>query len=64
MPDTPLHYQTITEVAGQIQAKELSPVELTRTILDRIQSLDGQLMSYATVMADQALASAQRRKLR
>ena len=59
MPDTPLHYQTITEVAGQIQAKELSPVELTRTILDRIQSLDGQLMSYATVMADQALASAQ-----
>ena len=59
MPDTPLHYQTITEVAGQIQAKELSPVELTRAILDRIQALDGQLKSYATVMADQAMASAQ-----
>lgn len=59
MPDTPLHYQTITEVAGQIQAKELSPVELTGAILDRIQALDGQLKSYATVMADQAMASAQ-----
>ena len=59
MPDTPLHFQTITEVARQIQAKQLSPVELTRTILDRIQNLDGQLKSYATVMADQAMASAQ-----
>ena len=60
MPETPLHYQTIMEVASKIQSRELSPVELTRTILDRIQALDSQLLSYATVMADQALDAAQK----
>ena len=59
MTDVPLHYQTITEVAARIQSRELSPVELTRAILERIDALDGALKSYATMMADQALAAAQ-----
>jgi amidase len=58
MPDTPLHYQTITEIASLIQSKQLSPVELTSAILERIEALDGVLKSYATLMADSALASA------
>ena len=58
MPDTPLHYQTITEIASLIQSKQLSPVELTSAILGRIEALDGNLKSYATLMADSALASA------
>ena len=58
MPDTPLHYQTISEVGALLQSRELSPVELTQAILERIEALDGQLKSYATVMADSALASA------
>ena len=58
MPDTPLHYQTITEIASLIQSKQLSPVELTSAILGRIEALDGDLKSYATLMADSALASA------
>ena len=58
MPDTPLHYQTITEIASLIQSKQLSPVELTSAILERIEALDGNLKSYATLMADSALASA------
>ncbi len=58
MPDTPLHYQTIAEVAARLQSRELSPVELTSAILERIEALDGDLKSYATVMADSALASA------
>ena len=58
MPDTPLHYQTIAEVAARLQARELSPVELTSAILQRIEALDGDLKSYATVMADSAMASA------
>lgn len=37
---------------------ELSPVELTHLILDRISPLDGTLNSYATFMADRAMASA------
>ena len=58
MPDTPLHYQTIAEVGARLQSRELSPVELTQAILGRIGALDGDLKSYATVMADSALASA------
>ncbi len=58
MPDTPLHYQTIAEVGARLRSRELSPVELTTAILERIESLDGELKSYATVMADSALASA------
>ena len=58
MPETPLHYQTISEVGARLRSGELSPMELTQAILERIEALDGQLKSYATVMADSALASA------
>ena len=58
MADTPLHYQTITEVAEGLRSREISPVELTQAILDRIAALDGQLKSYATVMAEPAMESA------
>ena len=58
MPETPLHYQTISEVGARLRSRELSPVELTQAILERIEALDGDLKSYATVMADSALASA------
>ena len=58
MSETPLHFKTITEVASKIKSKELSPVEVTEAILDRIQRQDPHYKSYATVMADQARASA------
>ncbi len=58
MADTPLHYQTITEVAGRLASREISPVELTQTMLDRIAALDGELKSYATVMSEHAMESA------
>ena len=58
MADIPLHYQTITEVAGRLASRKISPVELTQAILDRIAALDGELKSYATVMAEQAMESA------
>ena len=56
--DTPLHFKTITEVAGLIESKQMSPVELTTHMLDRIAVLDGRLKSYATLMADSALSAA------
>ena len=59
MSETPLHFKTITEVASKIKSKDLSPVEVTEAILDRIQRQDPHYKSYATVMADQARASAQ-----
>lgn len=54
----PLHYQPLTEVARLLETKQLSPVELTRLMLDRIAALDGRLHAYATVMADHAMAAA------
>jgi amidase len=58
MPDTPLHFHTITELAALIQSQRLSPVEVTRALLERITQLDGRYQSYATVMAEHALAAA------
>ena len=58
MQESPLHYMTITQAASLIESKQLSPVDLTKALLDRISALDGVYKSYATVMADQAMASA------
>ena len=55
-----LAYATIEELAPRIASGELSPVELTQAQLDRIEAHDGRLKSYATVMAESALAEAQR----
>ena len=54
----PVHYLSLWEVSRMIEAGEISPVELTQMLLDRIRTLDVRLHSYATVMADEALASA------
>ncbi|MBM12367.1 MAG: Asp-tRNA(Asn)/Glu-tRNA(Gln) amidotransferase GatCAB subunit A [Chloroflexi bacterium] len=59
MSETPLHFKTISELASQIKSKALSPVEVTESVLDRIREQDPHYKSYATVMADQARASAQ-----
>ncbi|MYB22484.1 MAG: amidase [Chloroflexi bacterium] len=55
-----LAYATIEELAPRIASGDLSPVELTEAQLDRIDAHDGRLKSYATVMAESALAEAQR----
>ena len=55
-----LAYATIEDLAPRVASRELSPVELTQAQLDRIEAHDGQLKSYATVMAESALAEAQR----
>ena len=59
MSETPLHFRTIMEIAEGIAAKQLSPVDVTTAMLERIEQLDGQLKSYATVMREHAMASAQ-----
>ena len=60
MADESLHFKTITELAGLIESGQLSPVEATRAQLSRIDELDGQLQSYATIMAESALAKARK----
>ena len=53
-----LAYLSLSEVAGLLEKRELSPVELTQAMLDRIAALDPQLHAYYTVFADEALAAA------
>jgi amidase len=57
MPDN-LHYRNLNEVAKLLQAREISPLELTQYMLDRVASLDGHLKSFATITAERALAAA------
>jgi len=54
----PLHYLTIDEAAKLIQKRALSPVELTRAILDRIAAVDGELKAYLNLMPERALSEA------
>lgn len=44
-----LHYRALTDVARDIRARRLSPVELTDHMLARIEKLDPRLKSYTTV---------------
>ena len=56
--DGPVHYAGIMDVAKRIEDGDLSPVDLTEMMLERIDTLDGRLRSYATVTGDQARAAA------
>ena len=60
MPNTPDHYQPITQIASRLKSGDMTASALTRQILDRIDQLDGDLKAYVTVMADHAVAAAER----
>lgn len=60
MSDSELHYLELLEVGRRIQSRQLSSVEVTRAMLDRIGAVDPRLGSYVTVMTEQALADATR----
>lgn len=53
-----LVFASIEELAPRLRARELSPVELVRTFLNRIDQYDGRLCSYITVTREEALQSA------
>jgi amidase len=55
-----LHYLGLTEIAARIRRRELSPVDVTKAQLARIEKLDPQLNSYAAVLTDLALAQARK----
>jgi len=58
--DDDLTKLTIDAASRRIAAGELSPVELTRAYLERIERVDERLNSYITVTAEQALDQARR----
>ncbi len=49
---------SLTEAAARLRRRELSPVELTRACLARIERLDPLLNAFITVTAEQALEAA------
>jgi len=56
----PAPFLTIAEASRLIAAKKLSPLELTRALLERISTLDPQLNAFITVTERPALAAARR----
>src|SRR5919199_936967 len=55
---TELCYLTMREAGQLLKRRELSPVELTRAFLDRIEALDSKLQAYITVLPQRAMAAA------
>jgi len=55
-----LYELSIKEISELIKKKEVSPVELTEQILNRIEKYDGDINSYVTVLSDYALQKAQK----
>src|SRR6266849_2439820 len=60
MNDTDLAFASIEEVAHLFRKRKLSPVELTKLMLARIERLNPKLNAYITVTADLALAQAKK----
>ncbi len=55
---TAIHYQTISQLAPLIEGRELSPVELTEAMLERIEAVDPQLNAFSCVTAERAMEQA------
>ncbi|OGL19462.1 MAG: hypothetical protein A3F92_09890 [Candidatus Rokubacteria bacterium RIFCSPLOWO2_12_FULL_71_22] len=53
-----LAYATIGELGARFRRRDLSPVELVRAQLERIEALDPVLSTFVTLTADQLLADA------
>jgi aspartyl-tRNA(Asn)/glutamyl-tRNA(Gln) amidotransferase subunit A len=58
-----MHFLTIAEAGKLIQARKLSPVELTDAFLKRIEDLDPQLNAFITVTAELARRQAKQAEL-
>ena len=55
-----LHTRTIAELSRMIRTRSLSPVELTRSCIERVRALDGALNSFILLLEEQALAEARK----
>ncbi len=59
MSGEPLCFMSIAELGEQLRAKAISPVEVTRAVLDRIDRHNDQMRVYITVTRDAALRQAE-----
>jgi aspartyl-tRNA(Asn)/glutamyl-tRNA(Gln) amidotransferase subunit A len=58
MSSAELCFTPATELARLIRARQISPVELTRAVLERVERLNPIVNAFCTVTADAALAAA------
>jgi aspartyl-tRNA(Asn)/glutamyl-tRNA(Gln) amidotransferase subunit A len=58
MEASELCYLSLRSLGTLMQRQELSPVEATETVLDRVEKFDRQLNSFITMLRDQAMAQA------
>lgn len=56
--EVPLHYLTISEIGVLIRSKKITSLELTQTMLTRIEIADSKLKSYVTIMSEKAQQTA------
>ena len=54
-----IHYKNIQEITESYIDGDETPVGVVQHFLERIDSFDSSYLSYATVMADQALGQAE-----
>src|SRR2546428_5673178 len=59
MANTELCFLNVTELAPLLRARKLSPVEIVHALLERIDTLNGDLIAYLHISAEHALAAAQ-----
>jgi aspartyl-tRNA(Asn)/glutamyl-tRNA(Gln) amidotransferase subunit A len=55
---TSIHYMSATQLLDAYAKKLLSPVEVTRAALDRIEKLDSKLNAFCFLDGDAAMESA------
>jgi aspartyl-tRNA(Asn)/glutamyl-tRNA(Gln) amidotransferase subunit A len=58
MEASELCYLSLRSLGTLIQRQEISPVEATEAVIDRVEKVDRQLNSFITPLRDQALAQA------
>src|SRR5262249_61929121 len=59
MANTDMCFLNVTELAPLLRARKLSPVELVHALLERIDTLNDNLIAYLHISAEHALAAAQ-----
>jgi aspartyl-tRNA(Asn)/glutamyl-tRNA(Gln) amidotransferase subunit A len=59
MADAPLHEWSLATAARKVREKEISSVELTRSILDRIDRHEAKVNAHVTILREGALARAE-----
>jgi amidase len=60
MSDEELCFAQASELVSWVRRKKVSPLEVTRAVLDRIEKVNSGLNAYCTVAAEQAVAAAKR----